>query len=138
MTTITTEAFVDGRWTTQSFDVAAILQGNVKNPEVKLKLPEPPFLGVLTQTVIESPAVHWVLPITLQRNSSQHVASIGVSTYLLHTRCLSILWVGASVFIDLMETKVLYNARLDPCGVLGALFFVLEDRLHWLLTFHLS
>ena len=37
-----------------------------------------PVMGLLTQTVIRSPLVHWILPVRLRNQDNNDVAFIGV------------------------------------------------------------
>ncbi|KAI9736042.1 MAG: hypothetical protein M1818_006218 [Claussenomyces sp. TS43310] len=76
MATFQSSSLVDGRWTTQTVDVDTVLKRNVKEEETK-KAPKAPSLGVLTQTVVESPIVHWILPVRLKRDDNQSLAFVG-------------------------------------------------------------
>jgi hypothetical protein len=76
-----TGTFVDGQWRNESIDITTVLARNEsKKPS---KLPETghvPGHGLLSQTVIESPIVHWILPINIRGFQSEDVAFISVST----------------------------------------------------------
>jgi hypothetical protein len=69
-------------WTTQSLDINAVLR-KYDNEEREARMPhmdveDVPVLGLLTQTVIRSPLVHWILPVRLRNQDSNDVAFIGV------------------------------------------------------------
>ena len=73
---------VNGEWTTRTLDVDTVLrhydqQDKAANPDFVAVEPNP-TVGVLTQTVIRSPLVHWILPVKLRDVQTQHVAFIGV------------------------------------------------------------
>ena len=73
---------VNGEWTTRTLDVDTVLrhydqQDKAANPDFVAVEPNP-TVGVLTQTVIRSPLVHWILPVKLRDVQTQHVVFIGV------------------------------------------------------------
>jgi hypothetical protein len=82
MATISTATLVDGRWVTRSVDVATVVQQNRNDPsELQIQAErsdEAPCYGILTQTVIDSPIAHWILPVRLERNANLLAAFIGV------------------------------------------------------------
>jgi hypothetical protein len=80
-----TSSFQDGQWTTRTLDVNAVLQ-QYDNEEREAKMPHmhvenAPVLGLLTQTVIRSPLVHWILPVRLRNQENNDVAFIGVRSF---------------------------------------------------------
>lgn len=80
MATIQTAALIDGRWITRNVDIETVLRQNTKEEEdAQVKTAKPPRMGVLTQTVVESPVTHWILPMRLKRDANQNLAFIGVS-----------------------------------------------------------
>ena len=90
-----TNTLVNGAWTTQTLNVNDVLRhydqqdknANLNTVEVE----KAPVLGLLTQTVIRSPLIHWILPVRLRDSFSNDVALIGVSklaTFL--TLCLRV------------------------------------------------
>lgn len=53
--------------------------------------PKVPALGLLTQTALQSPLVHWILPVRLRHKHSSDVAFIGVSEAIDLMHC-SVFW----------------------------------------------
>jgi hypothetical protein len=74
---------VNGEWTTRTLDVNDVLRHYDKQDQATnlkpVEIQEAPVLGVLTQTVIRSPVVHWILPAKLRDLDMNDVAFIGVS-----------------------------------------------------------
>lgn len=70
----------DGQWVTESVPINDFLKGNINNkaaaPEPRVD--QPPNLGILTRTVIETPMIHWMLPVRLRSAQHMDVAVIGV------------------------------------------------------------
>jgi hypothetical protein len=83
-----TNTLVNGAWTTQTLDVNDVLRHyNQQDKEANVKafeVEKAPVLGLLTQTVIQSPLVHWILPVRLRDSFSNDVAFIGVSKLPLY------------------------------------------------------
>lgn len=77
-----TNTLVNGEWTTRTIDVDAVLRHyDQQDKEASANTAEvlkPPVLGVLTQTAIRSPLVHWILPARLRGMDRNDVAFIGV------------------------------------------------------------
>lgn len=73
---------VNGEWTTRVLDVDTVLrhydQQEKENGANLLDVEQTPKFGLLTQTVIRSPLVHWILPIRLRDSRIHDVAFIGV------------------------------------------------------------
>jgi hypothetical protein len=80
-----TNTLVNGEWTTRTLDVDTVLRHyNQKDKEATttfMEVETAPTIGILTQTVIRSPLVHWILPIRLRDLETQHVAFIGVRVF---------------------------------------------------------
>lgn len=74
---------VNGEWTTTTFNVDHVLRAHNNKPETPdlMDVEKPPILGLLTQTVIRSPLVHWILPARLRGPKIHDVAFIGVRTF---------------------------------------------------------
>lgn len=70
---------VNGEWTTTTFNVDHVLRAHNNKPETPdlMDVEKPPILGLLTQTVIRSPLVHWILPARLRGPKIHDVAFIG-------------------------------------------------------------
>ncbi len=77
-----TSTLVNGEWTTRTLDVDTVLRHyDQKDKEATTTFTEvetAPTVGILTQTVIRSPLVHWILQVKLRDANTQHVAFIGV------------------------------------------------------------
>ena len=77
-----TSTLVNGEWTTRTLDVDTVLRHyDQKDKEATttfMEFEKAPTIGILTQTVIRSPLVHWILPVKLRDVDTQHVAFIGV------------------------------------------------------------
>lgn len=73
----------DGEWVTETVALRDVLKkkttastSNVSG--TKSRIDQPPSLGILTKTVIESPVAHWMLPVRLRSAQHMDVAVIGV------------------------------------------------------------
>jgi len=77
-----TNRLVDGQWITHTLDVNTVLkhydkqdrEANIRDVDIE----KAPALGLLTQTVVRSPLVHWILPAKLRNPERNDVAFIGV------------------------------------------------------------
>jgi len=81
-----TNTLVNGEWTTRTLDINTVLKHfdqESKETNIRdLDIERAPTLGLLTQTVIRSPLVHWILPATLRHPERNDVAFIGVRVLL--------------------------------------------------------
>lgn len=81
----------NGQWTTRTLDVNTVLrhydQQDQEATANTVEIEKAPVLGLLTQTVIRSPIVHWILPVKLRDSGTNDVAFIGVRrvSYSLQT-----------------------------------------------------
>ncbi|OAA39866.1 thermotolerance protein [Beauveria brongniartii RCEF 3172] len=67
-----------GQWVTETVDLQDALQASAfEKPPSDPRLPEPPALGVLTKTVVESPVTKWILPLSIRSTKQQDLAFIG-------------------------------------------------------------
>ncbi|SCO23421.1 probable FUN12-general translation factor eIF2 homolog [Fusarium fujikuroi] len=68
----------DGEWVTQTVNFQDALNASSTTPKAasdpSLKAPE---CGILSRTVVESPVVHWILPVCLRLRSHNDIAFIG-------------------------------------------------------------
>jgi hypothetical protein len=84
-----TSILQNGEWTTRTLDVNTVLRHyDLQDQEATANTAEierAPVLGLLTQTVIRSPLVHWILPVKLRDPETNDVAFIGVRK-LLYSR----------------------------------------------------
>ncbi|KAJ5052074.1 uncharacterized protein L3040_001834 [Drepanopeziza brunnea f. sp. 'multigermtubi'] len=78
---LTTNSLVDGEWVTRTLDLNTVLrhydQQDKDAAAAFTEVERAPKLGLLTQTVIRSPLVHWVLPIRLRDDKTHDVAFVG-------------------------------------------------------------
>ncbi|KAH8659089.1 hypothetical protein BGZ60DRAFT_382417 [Tricladium varicosporioides] len=80
-----TRSFVNGQWTTTTMNVNTVLQhyDQQDKDESLGNLEAPPVYGILTQTLIRSPLVNWILPAKFRSSERNDVAFIGVRHYSL-------------------------------------------------------
>jgi hypothetical protein len=99
---ISTTVLVNGRYVERAVDMETVLQMNGVGDRKDSKdgpLADPaPSFGLLTQTVVQSPLYHWILPARLGNIEDNDVAFIGVSPrfifvycYLCHAQKFSVL-----------------------------------------------
>ncbi|OBT64806.1 hypothetical protein VE03_06553 [Pseudogymnoascus sp. 23342-1-I1] len=74
---ISTASWVDGRFMEREVNIETILSGNSRQEGVKLEVSKPPKIGLLTQTVIDSPISNWILPARLGNVEDHDVVFIG-------------------------------------------------------------
>ncbi|KAK5998199.1 hypothetical protein PT974_00571 [Cladobotryum mycophilum] len=67
----------DGEWITETVNLQAALKASAAPQAASDPLPEPPVCGILSQTIVESPIVHWVLPVRLRSKEHNDIAFIG-------------------------------------------------------------
>lgn len=79
-----TGTLIDGQWTTTNVDMNTVLARHMerKQDEMQSEGDKPPALGLLTQTIIESPVVHWIISARIRSSEYHDVAFIGVSLRL--------------------------------------------------------
>lgn len=75
---ISTASWVDGRFLEREVDIETILSGNSSRKGIKLEVSKSPKIGLLTQTVIDSPISNWILPARLGNVDDHDVVFIGV------------------------------------------------------------
>jgi hypothetical protein len=70
----------DGEWVTETVSFQDALKASSSVPKTTSDLnTKRPACGILSKTIIESPVVHWVLPVWLRSRSHNDLAFIGVS-----------------------------------------------------------
>jgi hypothetical protein len=76
-----TGTLVDGQWMTTNVDINTVLERHRerKQDESQSEAEKPPVFGLLTQTVIDSPVIHWILTARIRSAEYHDVAFIGVS-----------------------------------------------------------
>ena len=79
-----TGTLVNGQWTTTNVDINTVLERHMerKQDELHCEADKLPALGLLTQTVVETPIVHWIIPARIRSSEYHDVAFIGVSQLL--------------------------------------------------------
>ncbi|CZT43873.1 uncharacterized protein RSE6_03976 [Rhynchosporium secalis] len=115
---LATNILVNGEWTTRTFDVNSILRHHDQQDKDAAstieELEVAPKLGLLTQTVVRSPLVHWILPARLRDNSKHDVAFIGDGfVQIKELRADGILW-------DVLR-KDDFGARIRNARVIGSI-----------------
>lgn len=87
---LVTNSLVDGEWVSRTLDVNTVLrhydQQDRDAASTLKEVEKAPKLGLLTQTVIRSPLVHWILPAQLRASEKYDVAFIGVRLILFRLR----------------------------------------------------
>lgn len=75
----------DGEWVTQTVNFQDALKASSAAPKAALDPnPEAPTCGILTRTIVESPVIHWILPVWLRSRSHNDIAFVGVSLFIFH------------------------------------------------------
>ena len=73
---------VDGHWRPRTVHVDTILRHHdEQDNRTPLVLQTAPTLGLLTQTVIQSPLAHWILPLKARDSTLEDVAFVGVRAF---------------------------------------------------------
>ncbi|KAI9167242.1 thermotolerance protein [Paramyrothecium foliicola] len=72
-----TSVLRNGEWVTEMVDLQAALKASNAPKTRSEPQSNPPSCGLLTKTVVESPIVHWVLPVRLRSRNSNDIAFIG-------------------------------------------------------------
>ncbi len=71
----------NGEWVLETVDLQAVLRAPINAVQQNLprqRVAQPPNVGILTKTVIESPVAQWILPVRLRSAQHMDVAIIGV------------------------------------------------------------
>ena len=82
MASIQTSVYVDGHWTTRTMDINSVIdrsrdKSHPKESSLTSSHPkQPPVLGILTQTVIRSPVVKWILSARIRHENKNDVVFI--------------------------------------------------------------
>ncbi|EHK20253.1 uncharacterized protein TRIVIDRAFT_58763 [Trichoderma virens Gv29-8] len=72
-----TRVLRDGEWVTETVNLQAALKASAAPQLASEPLPQPPVCGILSQTIVESPVVRWVLPVRLRSSTHNDIAFIG-------------------------------------------------------------
>lgn len=79
---IQTSVYVDGHWTTRTMGIDQVIAQNrdkrrQDQPSSALSSPQqPPSLGILTQTIIRSPVVKWIIPAQIRHENKNDVVFV--------------------------------------------------------------
>lgn len=108
---------VNGAWTTRVLDVNTVLrhydQQDKENGTNLQDVEQTPKFGLLTQTVIRSPLVHWILPVRLRDSRIHDVAFIGDDfVQIKELRSDGLLWE--------VVRKEDFGARIRNAAVIGS------------------
>jgi hypothetical protein len=78
---IQTGTLVNGEWITTAVDLSTVLERNKeqKEEESDEEVEIIPALGVMSQTVVESPVIRWIIPARIRSGSFNDCVFIGVS-----------------------------------------------------------
>lgn len=113
-----TQVLVDGQWVTRTIDTHTLLQRQNRMDDTAventMETIRPPVRGVLTQTIVPSPLVHWILPIRLRGQEYNDVAFIG-DTFVEIRR----LGIGPHLFEVIRKDD--FGSRIRNASVLGSL-----------------
>lgn len=121
--------FRDGQWVTETVNLQDALRASAVPKPTSAPRAEPPVCGLLSTTIVESPVVHWALPVRLRSRAHNDVAFIGVSPFsfsdlsVFLLLCLSTLCWAVALRFDTCEpafhglfSKV-YNEACRPAVV---------------------
>jgi len=112
-----TNTLVNGEWTTRTLDLNTVLKHfdqESKETNIRdLDIERAPTLGLLTQTVVRSPLVHWILPARLRNPERNDVAFIGVRVLLCYS--FSLLMV---IIITVYIPRAMSLSQCKQCYVL--------------------
>ncbi|KAL7926328.1 mono-functional DNA-alkylating methyl methanesulfonate N-term domain-containing protein [Trichoderma austrokoningii] len=72
-----TRVLRDGEWVTETVNLQAALKASAAPQLASEPLPDPPVCGILSQTIVESPVVRWVLPARLRSSTHNDIAFVG-------------------------------------------------------------
>ncbi|TWU75557.1 hypothetical protein ED733_006221 [Metarhizium rileyi] len=67
----------DGEWVTETVDLQAALKASTAPKSATRAHPTPPSCGILSRTIVESPIVHWILPVRLRSETQNDIAFVG-------------------------------------------------------------
>ncbi|CZR62372.1 uncharacterized protein PAC_12269 [Phialocephala subalpina] len=115
---------VNGEWTTRVLDVNTVLrhydQQDKDNATNLVDVEKTPKFGLLTQTVIRSPLVHWILPVRLRDSRIHDVAFIGDDfVQIKELRSDGLLWE--------VVRKEDFGARIRNAAVIGSISAYEQD-----------
>lgn len=120
---ISTGSYVNGQWTTRQMDIHQVLSQNrlkestkdttagVKDPQP----PPPPLMGILTQKLVDSPVVKWIIPARMRHKSKKDVVFV-------YDRNIAIKQIGIGSEEGAMWTvamKTDFYSSIRSVGVIG-------------------
>ncbi|KAK2758182.1 hypothetical protein FQN54_004026 [Arachnomyces sp. PD_36] len=113
-----TTYLANGTWTTRRVDISELLNDTrdpqrVARPNVALSVKEPPpIIGMLSQTIIQSPIAQWVLPARLRHQDKQDVVFVGDNFIQIRES------VGSGHLED-VATKADFDTKIISVGVIN-------------------
>lgn len=81
--------FRNGQWVTETVNLQDALRASAVPKPTSAPRAEPPVCGLLSTTIVESPVVHWALPVRLRSRAHNDVAFIGVSPFSFSEKSVS-------------------------------------------------
>ncbi len=73
-----TNVLLDGVWVTQTVGIESVITSR-KTVTPRIQTETLPECGLWSRTVVESPVVHWILPVRLRSSMHNDVVFVGVS-----------------------------------------------------------
>lgn len=83
---IQTNVLENGEWVTRTLTTDELMRGDgISRRRIGRQPPsKPPMCGLLTRTIMDSPVVHWTLPIKIRPSNQNDIALIGVCVLNLY------------------------------------------------------
>ncbi|KAJ9404513.1 hypothetical protein DTO045G8_7735 [Paecilomyces variotii] len=106
---------VNGVWTTRRIDISDLLvQDRARRPDLRRDAEPPrPKVGLLSQTIIRSPIVQWILPARLRSKFHNDVAFVGERSVHLKEAVLG-------VHLEDVTTKADFDSNIIAAKVINA------------------
>ncbi|KAI1148819.1 mono-functional DNA-alkylating methyl methanesulfonate N-term-domain-containing protein [Nemania diffusa] len=113
MASIQTQVWLNNQWVTQTVSTQELIGSSRSHAKPVLPgPPTPPKYGVLTKTIIESPIIHWALPVQLRSPRFNDVALVG-------DQSVQICELGTDVQLLPIARKLEFGSRIRNCRVIG-------------------
>lgn len=120
---ISTGSYVNGQWTTRQLDIHQVLSQNRLKESTKDTIagvkdsqpPPPPLMGVLTQKLVDSPVIKWIIPARVRHKSKADVIFV-------YDRSIAIKQIGTGSEEGTMWTvaaKTDFYSSIRSAGVIG-------------------
>ncbi|KAG6041666.1 hypothetical protein E4U41_002940 [Claviceps citrina] len=103
----------DGEWVTETVNLQAALKASA-TPKTAATRPhlDPPSCGILSRTIVESPIVHWILPVRLRSEAHNDIAFVG-------DHAVQISELGRDGQLHEVARKCDFGSRIRGAAVLG-------------------